>query len=109
MKIIRLAGRTYIMRPFTINQTDQIIKSLGGYNVEKLEDIPDVLPRLVETVSIALYLSPFKRFLLKRRLTNKASVEKLIEAISFMIEAIPTGELYSLSHISNQLKKSILK
>lgn len=112
-KIIRLAGRSYVISNFTPSTTKRVITTLRGLNVQELKDIPDAAPIMINAISIAIsgsgILSRFKAMFIRRRLNNNAKVESLLQAMGTIIGMIPTDEFYTLSTITNQFKKAIVK
>lgn len=112
-KIIRLAGRSYVISGFTPSTAKRVITTLRGVNAQELKDIPDAVPVMVDAISIAIsgsgILSRFKAMLIRKRLINHANVESLLEATETIIGMIPTDEFYTLSTITNQFKKAIVK
>ena len=112
-KIIRLAGRSYVISCFTLSTTKRVITTLRGLNVQELKDIPDAVPIMVNAISIAIsgsgILSRFKAIFIRKRLTSHAKIEDLIEAIGSIIEMIPTNEYYALSTLINNFQKVITK
>ena len=103
-KIIRLAGRSYVISCFTPSTTKRVITTLRGLNVQELKDIPDAVPIMVNAI-----LSRFKAIFICKRLTSHAKIEDLIEAIGSIIEMIPTNEYYALSTLINNFQKVITK
>lgn len=112
-RIIRLAGRSYVISGFTPSTVKRIITTLRGLNVQELKDIPDAVPVMVNAISIAItgsgILSRFKAVFIRRRLINHAKVENLLEATETVIGMIPADEFYTVSSITNQFKKAIVK
>lgn len=111
-RIIRLAGRSYVISGFTPSTVKRVITTLRGLNVQELKDIPDAVPVMVNAISIAItgsgVLSRFKAVFI-RRLINHAKVENLLEATETVIGMIPADEFYTVSSITNQFKKAIVK
>lgn len=112
-KIIRLAGRSYVISNFTPSTAKRVITTLRGLSVQELKDIPDAIPIMVNAISIAIsgsgILSRFKAMFIRKRLINHAKVENLLDATETVIGMIPTDEFYTLSTITNQFKKAIVK
>lgn len=112
-KVVRLAGRSYVISSFTPRTAQRVITALRGFNVEELKDIPDAVSVMAEAISIAIagnhLFSRFKAYFIRKRLMNHASVESLLEAIGVVIEMIPVSEFYAISSITNQFKKAIVK
>lgn len=112
-RIIRLAGRSYVISGFTPSTAKRVITTLRGLNAQELKDIPDAVPVMVNAISIAIsgsgILSRFKGMFIRRRLINYAKVENLLEAIETVIGMIPADEFYTVSSITNQFKKAIIK
>lgn len=112
-KIIRLAGRSYVIYSFTPSTTKRVIATLRNLNVQELKDIPDAIPVMVNAVSIGIsgsgILSRFKAMFIRKRLINHAKVENLLDATEIVIGMIPADEFYTLSTITNQFKKAIMK
>lgn len=112
-KTIRIAGKSYVILAFTPKTAERVIKSLRGFNVQELKDIPGGNKILANSISIAIagsgLLSRFKAFLIRRRIVRKASAESLIEVTAGIIEMIPTTEFYNITAISNQFQKVITK
>lgn len=112
-RIIRLAGRSYVISCFTPSTTKRVISTLRGLDVQGLKDIPDAVPVMVNAISIAIsgsgILSRFKAMFIRKQLTNHAEVESLLEATETIIGMIPADEFYTLSTITNQFKKAIVK
>lgn len=112
-RIIRLAGRSYVISSFTPSTAKRVITTLRGLNAQELKDIPDAIPVMVNAISIGIsgsgILSRFKAMFIRKQLTNYAKVENLLEATEIIIGMIPTDEFYTLSTITNQFKKAIVK
>lgn len=112
-RIIRLAGRSYVISGFTPSTAKRVITTLRGLNVQELKDIPDAVPVMVNAISIAItgsgILSRFKAIFIRRQLINHAKVENLLEATETVIGMIPADEFYTVSSITNQFKKAIVK
>lgn len=112
-RIIRLAGRSYVLSGFTLATTKRVITTLRGLNAQELKDIPDALPIIVNAVSVAIsgsgVLSRFKAIFIRRRLISHADAESLLEATKTVIEMIPADEFYLVSSITNQFNKTIVK
>lgn len=112
-KIIRLAGRSYVISGFTPSTTKRVITTLRELNVQELKDIPDAVPVMVDVISIAIsgsgVFSRFKDLFIRRRLINHAKIENLLEATETIIGMIPADEFYTVSSITNQFKKAIVK
>lgn len=111
-KIIRLAGRSYVISGFTPTTTKRVITTLRGLNVQELKDIPNAVPVMVDAISIAIagsgVISRFKAIFIRRQLI-RAKIENLMEATETIIGMIPTDEFYTVSSITNQFKKAIVK
>lgn len=112
-RIIRLAGRSYVISGFTPSTAKRVIVALRGLKVQELKDIPDAVPVMINAISIGIsgsgILSRFKAMFIRRRLMSHAKVESLLEAIETIIGMIPADEFYTLSTITNQFKKAIVK
>lgn len=112
-RIIRLAGRSYVISGFTPSTAKRVISTLRGLNAQELKDIPDTVSVMVDAISIAIsgsgILRRFKAMFIRRRLMNHAKVESLLEAMGTIIGMIPTDEFYTVSSITNQFKKAIVK
>lgn len=112
-KIIRLAGRSYVLSSFTPSTTKKIIITLRGLNAQELKDIPDAVPVMVKAISIAIYgngiLNRFKAMVIHKRLIRCIEIDCLLEATKMVIEMIPVDEFYAVSTITNKFKKTILK
>lgn len=112
-RIIRLAGRSYVISGFTPSTAKRVITTLRGLNAQELKDIPDSVPVMVNAISIAIsgsgILSRFKTMFIRKRLISCANIENLLEATENVIGMIPTDEFYTLSTITNQFKKAIVK
>lgn len=112
-KIIRLAGRSYVISGFTPTTTKRVITTLRGLNVQELKDIPNAVPVMVDAISIAIagsgVISRFKAIFIRRQLISRAKIENLMEATETIIGMIPTDEFYTVSSITNQFKKAIVK
>ena len=78
-----------------------------------MKDIPDAVPVMANAISIAItgsgILSRFKAIFIRRQLINHAKVENLLEATETVIGMIPADEFYTVSSITNQFKKAIVK
>lgn len=112
-KVVRLAGRSYVISSFTPRTAKRVITALRGFNVEELKDIPCATSSMAEAISIAIsgksIFGRFKAHFIRKRLMNHASVESLLEATGVAIEMIPVSEFYAVSSITNQFKKAIVK
>lgn len=112
-RIIRLAGRSYVISGFTPSTAKRVITTLRGLNAQDLKDIPDAVQVMVNVISIAItgsgVLSRFKAIFIRRQLINYAKVESLLEATETVIGMIPADEFYTVSSITNQFKKAIVK
>lgn len=112
-RIIRLAGRSYVISGFTLSTTKKVITTLRGLNVQELKEVPDALPIMVNAVSFAIsgsgVLSRFKAMLIRRRLIGCIDLESLLEATKIVIGMIPADEFYLVSSITNQFNKAIVK
>ncbi len=112
-RIIRLAGRSYVISCFTPSTTKRVIIALREVNAQELKDIPVAIPNMIDAISIAIsgsgILSRFKAFFIRRRLNSHAKIEDLIEATGSIISMIPTNEYYALSTLTNNFQKVITK
>lgn len=63
---IRIAGKSYTIHSFSPKTTEKVIKSLRGFEVQKLKDIPQGNQILISTIATAIsgsgILSRFKAF-----------------------------------------------
>lgn len=70
-RIIRLAGRSYVISGFTPSTAKRVITTLRGLNVQELKDIPDAVPVMANAISIAItgsgVLSRFKAVFIRRQ------------------------------------------
>lgn len=112
-KTIRIAGKSYVILAFTPKTTERVIKSIRGFNVQELKDIPEGNRILANTISIAIsgsgILRRFKTFFIGNRLVHHANIETLLEVTGAIIEMIPTREYYALTSLTNNFQKIITK
>nr|DAQ34870.1 MAG TPA: hypothetical protein [Caudoviricetes sp.] len=110
---IRIAGKIYTIPSFSPKTTEKVIKSLRGFEVQELKDIPKGNQILINTIATAIsgssILSQFHAFFIRRRLINQANIEDLIEVTGKVIEMIPASEYYHISELINRLQKLITK
>ncbi len=110
---IRIAGKSYTIHSFSPKTTEKVIKSLRGFEVQKLKDIPQGNQILISTIATAIsgsgILSRFKAFFIRRRLINRANIEDLIEVTGRLVEMIPANEYYHISELTNSFQKVITK
>lgn len=112
-KTIRIAGKSYVILAFTPKTAERVIKSLRGFNVQELKDIPGGNRILANTISIAIsgngILRPFKTFFIGKQLVRHANIESLLETTGAIIEMIPTGEYYAITSLTNNFQKVITR
>lgn len=112
-KTIRIAGKSYVILAFTSKTAERVIRSLRGFNVQELKDIPEGNRILANAISIAIsgsgILGRFKAFFIGKQLVRHANIETLLEVTGVIIEMIPTGEYYAITSLTNNFQKVITK